>query len=108
MFDIGMSELILLLIIGLIAIGPKQLPEVAVKVARFINDFKRVVGEFTAEFTKVRDQTQTVFKDTQRDIEKALEEKTPPPTYSSPDDVPNINVSSEPPKRTEGDNSGNS
>ncbi len=38
MFDIGFSEMLLLAAIALIAIGPKQLPEVARTVGRLIND----------------------------------------------------------------------
>jgi Tat protein translocase TatB subunit len=74
MFDIGMSEMVLLLIIGLIAIGPKQLPEVAAKVARTINDLKRLTADFTAELTRVRESTKQVMQDTQAEIQKAIEE----------------------------------
>lgn len=41
MFGLGMSEIILLSVMALIIIGPKQLPEVARTIGRFINDLKR-------------------------------------------------------------------
>lgn len=41
MFGLGMSEIILLSVMALIIIGPKQLPEVARTLGRFINDLKR-------------------------------------------------------------------
>ena len=74
MFDIGMSEMVLLLIIGLIAIGPKQLPEVAAKVARLLNDFRRMTSEFTNEFTKVRESTQQALQETQAEIQRAIQD----------------------------------
>jgi Tat protein translocase TatB subunit len=74
MFDIGLSELIILAIIGLIAIGPKQLPEVAAKLVRFINDFKRMTSSVTDEFMKVRESTRDALADTQNEILKSLEE----------------------------------
>jgi Tat protein translocase TatB subunit len=74
MFDIGMSELIILAIVGLIAIGPKQLPQVAATLVRMLNDFKRMTSVFTDEFTKVRESTRQVMSETQEEILKSLEE----------------------------------
>jgi sec-independent protein translocase protein TatB len=74
MFDIGMSELVILAVIGLIAIGPKQLPEVAAKLVRFINDFKRMTAAVTEEFTKVREETRQAVAETQQEIMKSLEQ----------------------------------
>lgn len=48
MFGLGMSEIIFLAILALIVIGPKELPEVARTVGRFLNELKRstnVLGE---------------------------------------------------------------
>ncbi len=86
MFDIGMSELIILAIIGLIAIGPKQLPQVAASLVRMLNDFKRMTSVFTDEFTKVRESTRQVMSDTQDEIMKSLEEgdKQNPETLIKP------------------------
>jgi sec-independent protein translocase protein TatB len=86
MFDIGMSELIILAVIGLIAIGPKQLPQVAATLVRMLNDFKRMTSVFTDEFTKVRDSTRQVMSDTQNEILKSLEEgdKQDPETLIKP------------------------
>lgn len=47
MLDIGFGELILVAVIALIALGPKQLPEVARVAGKFINDMRRVASEFT-------------------------------------------------------------
>lgn len=47
MFGLGFSELILIAIIALIFIGPKQLPEVAKTLARFLNELKRASDDLT-------------------------------------------------------------
>lgn len=46
MFDIGFSEMLLLAAIALIAIGPKQLPDVARAIGRFLNQLKDATGDF--------------------------------------------------------------
>lgn len=55
MFGIGMPHLLLLAAIALIAIGPKQLPEVARVIGRFLNDLKKVRDEFTRTIVESRD-----------------------------------------------------
>ncbi len=52
MFGLGMSEIILLGVLALILIGPKQLPEVARTLGRFINDLKRSAEGITDEIKK--------------------------------------------------------
>lgn len=52
MFGLGFSEIVLLAIIALIVIGPKQLPEVARMLGRFINELKRSMDEFTGDIKK--------------------------------------------------------
>ncbi len=45
MFGIGFSELLLILVIALIVIGPQKLPELARSLARGIAEFKRAASE---------------------------------------------------------------
>ncbi len=52
MFGLGMSEIILLSVLALIIIGPKQLPEVARTLGRFINDLKRSTEGLKDEIKK--------------------------------------------------------
>lgn len=52
MFNLGMSELILIAILALIFIGPKQLPEIAKTVGRLIAEFKKASGDITESFSK--------------------------------------------------------
>lgn len=50
MFGIGVPELIVIFAIALIVLGPEQLPQVAKKIARFVNELKRTADEFKSEF----------------------------------------------------------
>lgn len=73
MFDIGFSEMIIVGVIALIAIGPKQLPEVARVVGRFLNDMKRMSGEITNTVMQARESTNQLLSDTKEQITQHLD-----------------------------------
>lgn len=52
MFGLGMSEIIFLAVLALIVIGPKELPEVARTLGRFLNELKRSSNVFTEDLKK--------------------------------------------------------
>jgi sec-independent protein translocase protein TatB len=52
MFGIGAQEIVIILIVALIVVGPQRLPEVAGQVAKAIRDFRRMSDELTGEFTR--------------------------------------------------------
>jgi len=54
MFGLGFAEVILIAVLALIFIGPKQLPDVARVIARLMNEWKRATSEFTAQFHDMR------------------------------------------------------
>ena len=45
MFGMGMQELLLILAIALIVLGPKKLPEIARTLGRGLSEFRRATGE---------------------------------------------------------------
>lgn len=76
MFGLGFVEVILIAVLALIFIGPKQLPEVARVVARLLNDWRRATRDFTASFTE-----------TQSDLRRSIEAPPLPPPVSKPDEA---------------------
>jgi Tat protein translocase TatB subunit len=46
MFGLGMQELLVILVIALIVVGPKKLPDIAKTLGRGLAEFKRTADEF--------------------------------------------------------------
>jgi TatA/E family protein of Tat protein translocase len=59
MFGIGMPELLLILAVALIVLGPKKLPELA-----------RALGKGMAEFRRATDELKDEFHQLERDVEE--------------------------------------
>ena len=61
MFNFSFGELLLLGVIGLIVIGPKQLPQVAKILARTVGEFKKAINDVKSS---VAEEMKTdIFKD---------------------------------------------
>lgn len=65
MFGIGMPELLLILGLALIVLGPKKLPELA-----------RALGKGLAEFRRATDELKDEFRQMEREVEDASESAT--------------------------------
>jgi sec-independent protein translocase protein TatB len=50
MFDIGWSELVVIGVVALIAIGPKELPGVLRSVGQWVGKLKRMASDFQGQF----------------------------------------------------------
>jgi len=56
MFGIGVPELILILIIGLVVFGPGKLPEVGRAVGKSIREFKKATSSVMDVFSEIYGQ----------------------------------------------------
>ncbi len=55
MFGIGMTELVVIFVIGLLVLGPKRLPEMARSLGRTLAEFRRASTELRQDFLDVRE-----------------------------------------------------
>lgn len=76
MFNMGFMEMLVLGVVALLVIGPKQLPEVARVVGRMLNEFKRASGDLTSslhgfksEAEKYMDQSSEYMQNQKNDFE---------------------------------------
>jgi len=58
MFGIGMTELMVILALGLLVLGPKKLPELARSLGRGLAEFRRASTEVRREFLDVAEEAQ--------------------------------------------------
>lgn len=81
MFNLGFSEIIILSILALIFIGPKQLPEMARVLGRLLNELKRATGELSSTLTDFKHQATHVARQTEEEIRQQIvldsQEKSP-------------------------------
>jgi sec-independent protein translocase protein TatA len=106
MFDIGLPELLVILVIALIVFGPQKLPELGKALGKAIREFKKtteeVKGSFEAETKDLREIESTMprenlLADLAMSVSNSMENtaETPAPTVvlnssekSSPEKVP--------------------
>ena len=56
MFGIGMPELLVILVVALLVLGPKRLPEIARSLGRGMAEFRRASNEFTRTLSASLDE----------------------------------------------------
>ena len=81
MFGIGMPELLLILALALIVLGPKKLPELAKTLGKGLAEFRRATDEIKAEFRQMEheidESTTTATPKNDPVVEKPAD--SPPP-----------------------------
>jgi len=55
MFNVGGGEIIVVLLLALLVLGPDKLPSTAKKVGRFLHEFRRMTSGFEQEVRKAMD-----------------------------------------------------
>ncbi len=90
MFDIGFGEMGLLLIVGLIVLGPERLPRYAAQAGKFMRQFRDQVAQARSTITDAADIDPSLLRDLQDlDPRRMLDGDTAPkPAPKKTDYVP--------------------
>ncbi len=94
MFGIGMTELLVILTIGLVVIGPKKLPELARSLGKGLAEFRRASTEMRRDFLEVADEAR---------IDPPTQQTPEPPEPPKPPEQPEQPEPPEPPEPPEAD-----
>ena len=92
MFNFSGSEIIFLMILGLVILGPEKLPGVLRKAGRLYGEFKRVTSDAQSELRQaladpIKDiqgtanEYKTMFTDAAKSVNKELAETVKEPTF---------------------------
>ncbi len=117
MFDIGWSELLVIGVVALIAIGPKELPGVLRAVGHWMGKIRRMASEFQGQFQEAMREAELAdvkkqfddmtsvtgdltkfdpLADVQKDVERSVDDAeaaTPTPLPEAPAPVPEPEIS---------------
>lgn len=67
MLDIGMPELMLIMVIALIVLGPEKLPDFALRIGRMVYQFRQqyqeIAGQIRAELERAQQEVQSITGD---------------------------------------------
>lgn len=75
MFNIGFSELILILLVAFVIVGPKDLPKVARTIGRWVKYLQQLFQEFKDETGL--DETISELKETEDDLKRTVRDADP-------------------------------
>ena len=84
MLGIGMQEIIIILVVALIIIGPKKLPDLARALGRAMGEFRRAADDLkdNLDINGIKAEKEKLMRDitqNQLDLDKKPEADNPPP-----------------------------
>jgi TatA/E family protein of Tat protein translocase len=86
MFGIGMPELLLILGLALIVLGPKKLPELAKTLGKGLAEFRRATDELKDEFRKMENEVEDAAAKTALNEDSLIDNPVEPnPADPQPD-----------------------
>jgi sec-independent protein translocase protein TatA len=71
---IGAGELLLIVIIAFIAIGPARIPKAARAIARTVNTLKKASGELTSQVTRELEAQEKALDEARNAVKSALDD----------------------------------
>ena len=84
MFGIGMPELMVILVVALIVLGPRRLPEVARSLGKTLAEFRRATSDITEELHNAS----VLLEEEVREAEKAAQETEKTTTEEKKESAP--------------------
>jgi Tat protein translocase TatB subunit len=72
MFGIGVPELLVILVVALIVLGPKRLPDVAKTLGKGLAEFRRATSDLTDELRNA----QTMIEREAREVDRAARQRS--------------------------------
>ena len=80
MFDIGWSELLVIGIVALVVIGPKELPGVVRSLGQAVSKLRRMASDFQNQFNEAMREAE--LADLKKDAEKMIDSASAAVTYN--------------------------
>jgi Tat protein translocase TatB subunit len=74
---VGLPELLVILVLAVIVVGPQRLPEFAAQLGRFLRAFRRYSSRITAEFNETLQELEHEYDDMKgewKDVRQGLQE----------------------------------
>jgi sec-independent protein translocase protein TatB len=97
MFGIGMPELILILAVALVVIGPKKLPDLAKSLGKAMGEFKKATNEIkdSMQLDNGIKEVKTSFEDLEKELKKPVEGAPSATSTDTPTPDPEQSASAE-------------
>jgi len=76
MFGIGMPEMVVILVVALIVLGPRRLPEVARALGKGLAEFRKVTGDVNKELDAARAMIEAEARQHEADQRRKSREKS--------------------------------
>jgi Tat protein translocase TatB subunit len=85
MFGIGVPELLVILIVALIVLGPKRLPEVAKGLGKALAEFRRATSGLSEELSNAQVMLEEEIRQTEQAARERQQKIAPPPDKDKKD-----------------------